>query len=234
MTLPDYIVSAVSFGLGDSFNPYMLSMVLGSVIFLAFIGNTLKRISLAGRFVIVAAFCGTFVQVWGTNGLWLEHPAAVRSIRFFSLGVAVVLLAVGYLLFQQWRHGKMNTSAQPLPAFLREETASGQNAGVIFFSVLLGLLTVLVATLWPRNQYIYFINYSLFAGGNGLLAVFFFALYSASFVFFLSLACWLVFRIKGSAKLRNDFLRAISWVRISCSAVVVAVGMGLIYLFITT
>lgn len=234
MTVLDYMVSAMALGLGDSFNPYMLSMVLGFLIFLAFIGNTTKRIVLAGKFVIAAAFGGTFFLSWGTNALWLERPIPNSIIRFLSLGMAVLLLAAGYVLFEQWRRGKANAATQWLPLFLTDPAQpEGKNAGIIFFSVMTGLATILIGSLWPPNQDIYIIHYTLFAGGNALLAALFFVLYSLSFVFFMCLTCWMVVRIKRSAKLRNDLISAISWVRISCSAFFIAAGTGLIFLFIT-
>lgn len=233
MTLLDYMVAAIVFGIRDSVNPYMLSMVLCFLAFLAFIGNTPKQIVLVGRFMIATAFGLVFFLAWGTNALWLEHPVVIHSIRFLSLGAAVVLLTVGYLLLEHWRQGKRPASTQWLPRFLADEISlPAKNTGIIFFSVILGLVTVLFVSLWPKDQNFYIVYYLLFTSGNVSLATFFFVLYSLAFALPLLIVWAIVFYIKSSAKLRNDFLRAISWLRICFSAIFIAVGMGLIYLFI--
>jgi hypothetical protein len=59
-------------------------------------------------------------------------------------------------------------------------------------------------------------------------------LYSLAFTFLSAAVSGMIFYLRHCAKLRNDFLNVISWVRISSSAIFIAVGMGLIYLFIAT
>ena len=236
MTLFDYISAAIVFGINDSFNPYALSMVLCSLCFLASIGNTTRNIILSGWFVIGTTVVSTFLGAWGENMFWLEHPAVNRAIHFLSLGVAVFLLVVGYLLFQQWWQSKTPDTSQRLPLFLLAETvkAAKKDIGFIFVSMILGLAAVLLGSLWPKDQNIYILYYFLFTSGNGLLATLFFALYGLAYSFPF-LAVWgIVFWIKRSGKLRNDFLNAISWVRVCFAAIFIAVGLGLIYLFVIT
>ena len=232
MTFMDYITSAISLGIMDSGNPYMLSMILCLLTFLALVGDTPRHIALAGTFTAGTVFLLTFFL---TRGLLLEHPAVNRIIHFLSLGVAVFLLVIGYLLFQHWRLDKTRSAKQWLPLFLREgrETAE-KKVGIIFFSVILGVATVLIVSLWPRNQNIYIFYYLLSTRGNVLLATLFFVLYSLAFTFLLAAVWGMIFYLRHCAKLRNDFLNVISWVRISSSAIFIAVGMGLIYLFIAT
>lgn len=235
MTFMDYMVSAISLGIQDSGNPYTLSMILCFLTFLALVGDTPRHIALAGKFTAGTIFLLTFFLAWGENGLWLEHPAVNRIIHFLSLGVAAFLLSIGYLLFQHWRLDKTRSTKQWLPLFLREgrETAE-KNVGIIFFSAILGVATVLIVSLWPRNQNIYIFYYFLSTSGNVLLATLFFVLYSFAFTFLLAAVWGMIFYLRHCAKLRNDFLNVISWVRISSSAIFIAVGMGLIYLFIAT
>ena len=232
MTFMDYIISAISLGIMDSGNPYMLSMILCLLTFLALVGDTPRHIALAGTFTAGTVFLLTFFLMWG---LLLEHPAVNRISHFLSLGVAVFLLTIGYLLFQHWRLDKTQSAKQWLPLFLREgrETAE-KKVGIIFFSVILGVATVLIVSLWPRNQNIYIFYYLLSTRGNVLLATLFFVLYSLAFTLLLAAVWGMIFYLRHCAKLRNDFLSVISWVRISSSAIFIAVGMGLIYLFIAT
>lgn len=232
MTFMDYIISAISLGIMDSGNPYMLSMILCLLTFLALVGDTPRHIALAGTFTAGTVFLLTFFLMWG---LLLEHPAVNRISHFLSLGVAVFLLTIGYLLFQHWRLDKTQSAKQWLPLFLREgrETAE-KKVGIIFFSVILGVATVLIVSLWPRNQNIYIFYYLLSTRVNVLLATLFFVLYSLAFTFLLAAVWGMIFYLRHCAKLRNDFLNVISWVRISSSAIFIAVGMGLIYLFIAT
>ena len=232
MTFMDYIISAISLGIMDSGNPYMLSMILCLLTFLALVGDTPRHIALAGTFTAGTVFLLTFFLMWG---LLLEHPAVNRISHFLSLGVAVFLLTIGYLLFQHWRLDKTQSAKQWLPLFLREgrETAE-KKVGIIFFSVILGVATVLIVSLWPRNQNIYIFYYLLSTRGNVLLATLFFVLYSLAFTLLLAAVWGMIFYLRHCAKLRNDFLNVISWVRISSSAIFIAVGMGLIYLFIAT
>ena len=242
MTFMDYMVSAISLGIQDSGNPYTLSMILCFLTFLALVGDTPRHIALAGTFTAGTIFLLTFFLTWGENALWLEHPAVNRIIHFFSLGVAVSLLTIGYLLFQHWRLDKTQSAKQWLPLFLREGRPAGslreetaeKKVGIIFFSVILGVATVLIVSVWPRNQNIYIFYYFLSTSGNVLLATLFFVLYSLAFTFLLAAVWGMIFYLRHCAKLRNDFLNVISWVRISSSAIFIAVGMGLIYLFIAT
>ncbi len=235
MTFGDYLVAAIAFGANDSCNPYMLSMVLCSLTFLALTGSAPQHIVRSGRFAIGTVFLLTFGRVWIENTLWLEYPAVNRILYFFSLGVAVFLLVVGFLLFQQWRQGKTSASAQQLPRFLLEnQEVTGKNVVIFFPAVILGLATVLLGSLWPKDPNIYAFYYFLFARSNVLLTALFFALYGLAFALPLLTVWGIIFYVKRSAKLRNDLLGAISWLRICFSSLFIAVGLGLVYLFIVT
>lgn len=233
MTLLDYMAAAIVFGINDSFNPYVLSMVLCLLIFWARVGTTARRIALTGGFTVGTVVLLTFSLVWSENAFGLGHPAVDRIIYFFSLAVAVILLVVGYLLFRHWRQGKTQASVPWLPLFLAEDVkAAEKNAGIIFFAVMLGLATVSIVSLWPKDKNIYIFYYFLHTSANVLLAALFFVLYGLAFVFPLLVVWGIIFYVKRSVKVRNDFLNVISWVRICFSAIFIAVGLGLIYLFI--
>ena len=240
MTFMDYVVSAVTLGIQDSGNPYTLSMVLCFLTFLALVGDTPRHIALAGKFTAGTVFLLTFFLTWGkTRSGWNIPRSTVSSI--FSLGVAVSLLTIGYLLFQHWRLDKTQSAKQWLPLFLREGRPAGslreetaeKKGWHYFFSVILGVATVLIVSVWPRNQNIYIFYYFLSTSGNVLLATLFFVLYSLAFMLLLAAVWGMIFYLRHCAKRRNDFLSVISWARISGSAIFIAVGMGLIYLFIT-
>lgn len=235
MTLLDYMVAAIAFGINDSFNPYVLSMALCFLTLLAFRGSTLQHIALTGKCTISTVVLLTFFLSWRGNTPWLEHPVVNRVIYFLSPGAAVVLLVTGYLLLKQWRQGKGHASAQPLPLFLAEDIKTTEkNVGIIFFSAILGLAVVLLSSLWPKDQNIYIFYYLLYTSGNVLLATLFFVLYGLAFAFPLLVVWGIIFYIKSSVKVRNDLLRVISWLRICFSAIFIAVGLGLVYLFIVT
>ena len=76
----------------DSGNPYMLSMVLGFLTFLALDWDIPRNIDFFGRRVVIGRpfFLRDIRPEFGRNGLWLEHPAVNRIIYFLSLAVAVV------------------------------------------------------------------------------------------------------------------------------------------------
>lgn len=232
MTLWDYLLAAFAFGVNDSYNPYTLAMVLCFLCVLAVTGDTSRQIVRAGGFTISVIFLLTFFSGWGGNALWLESPAIDRVLAFLSLGVAVFLLTVGYVLFQQWRRGKTHASAQQLPRFLNGDVpTTNKNINIIFFSVVVGTGAVLLSLLWPKEQNLYLLYYFLFTSGNLFLATLFFALYSLAFTFLFSMVWGLVFYVKRCEKLRNGFHGAISVLRISFSAVFIAIGLGLVYLF---
>lgn len=242
MTAPDYVLSAITFGIGDSWNPYMLAVALCFLAFLASVGDTLAHIRLAGRFLILVVFLGTFTLSWGANVGWLTTGNADVMIRFLSLGVAMVLLALGYLLLRQWRHGKKETGRQWLPLFLREDLEQGvvgtkppqKNVGIIFFSVILGLAALALFSQWPPDRDIYPIFYALLVSGNAFLATLFFTMYSLAFAFWLIVIYRLTLELRRSAHLRRGVMKRISWINISCAAFFIAAGMGLIYLFTST
>lgn len=234
MTVLEYILAAISLGIEDSLNPYMLAVILVFVAYLAFIGNTPQRIKLASTYVVTTMLAGIFFLLQGMNSGWADTPLYNSIVRFSSLLVAVFLLAAGYLLFTQWRHSK-GYSPQWQPVFLTEGTEYPQkNIGIVFFSVIVGLAAVALVSLWPQNQNTYINYYMLFTSGNVLLATLFFVLYSLAFVFFLAVFCIIVFHIKRSEKWRRQLVKAISLVYISSSALFIAAGFGLIYLFNVT
>ena len=235
MTLLDYVAAAVVLGITDSFNPYVLSMVLCLLIFWARVGTTARRIALTGGFTVGAVVVLTFFLVWSEAAFGLEHPAVDRVSSFLPLAVAVTLLVAGYLLFRHWLQGKTQASSPWMPQFLAEDVkAVEENAGIIFCAFILGLAAVTVASLWPKDQNIYIFYYYVYTSANVLLAALFFVLYGLASAFPLLVAWGIIFYIKSSVKARSGFLRVISWARICFSAVFIAVGLGLIYLFIVT
>ncbi|GEM_PF-3786945 len=233
MTLIDYMVAAIALGIVNSFNPYMLSMILCFVIFVTIFGNTQRQVARIGQFTVGTVFFLTFFLAWRESEFWLERPLIAYGIYFLSLGVAVLLLITGYLLLRQWWQSKRQHFTPPLPSFLTEGRQTAEkNVGIAIFSVILGLAVVLVNSLWPKDQANYVLDYFLFASGNVLLATLFFALHALSLAFFLWVVWKMLFHIKRSTKLRADFGAAISWLRICFSAICIAVGFGLIYLFV--
>lgn len=244
MTWLDYALSAVTFGIGDSWNPYMLAVVLCFLTFLASVGDTVMKIKLAGRSFIAVMFLGTCALSREMDVWWLNARIIDAISRFSSLGVAAVLLTIGYLLFQHRRQDKKKTGRRWLPLFLEEDrnieetVAAGKrrqkNVGILFFSVILGLGALALLSLWPQDRNIYPILYTLLFGGNALLAVLFFAMYSLAFVFPLIVVYRIILQVRCSARLRRRLINAISWLDVSFSAFFIAAGLGLIYLFTIT
>lgn len=234
MTALEYILAAIRLGIEDSLNPYILAGILVFLGLLAFIGNTPEKIKLAAKYVVISVVAGMAFLFSQMNSQWLNAPPHNAVVRFLSLGVSVFLLTGGYLLFKQWWRCR-SASAQWRPAFLAETAQSSQkNIGIVFFSVIVGLAEVVLVSLWPQIQNSYTIYYMLLTSGNVLLATLFFVLYSLAFVFFLIIICVIIFYIKRSEGLRRRLVNAISLVYISFSALFVAAGFGLIYLFNVT
>ncbi len=232
MTFGSYMIAAITYGVNGSYDPYSLAMVLCFLCFLAAVGDTPRKIAFAGISTVSVISLLTFFCAWGDNALWFEEPAMSQILNFLSLGVAVFLLTVGYALFQQWRQGKTSAVTRQVPRFLRGNIpAATKNWSIVFLSVILGSVTVLVNFLWPKDQDLYILYYFLLASGDVLLPILFFALYSLAGTFLFLVVWSVVHYISRREKTRNDFYAAISWLRICFSAVFIAVGFGLVYLF---
>lgn len=239
MTSFDYIALAIGLGMRDSLNPYMLGGILCVLIFWGVIGTTPKAIIRAGRLTVLSLFVTTFFVSGKTDTLWLEPGWMSIFTGACSLAIAVFLLVSGYLIFRQWWQQKRSLGTPPRLAvfFVANKENSpipaGKRAwGIAGISIALGLMTALVSALWPKDQNFYIAYYLLVVSNDLLLLSLFFSVYSLAFTLCFILIWWATVCIKRSATLLNDFIKAISWLQISFSAVVIAVGMGLIYIYI--
>ena len=228
MALPEHIAVAILSGVKDGLNPYMLSGIACCVIFLALVTREKQRLVLAGRCLSAAMFLTTFTLAWDINLLLLVSARLNAIFQLIPLGFAVALILTGYTLLRQWWMSKKGTPGLQFPGFRRLDSTFS----LICFSVILGVLIATINMLWPKDPNFYLGYYTLLSSGDLLWIAFFLVIYSAVFTCYLALGCWLYVVAVNSAKFQRMLADSLSMVRITCSAVCLALGMGLVFLYI--
>jgi hypothetical protein len=228
MTPLESITVAIFSGLKDGWNPYMFSGVACCIIFLTLIAENKRRVVLAGRSISASMFLITFALAWGMNLLMLDSPQINIIFRLTSLGFAVALIVTGYTLLRQWWMTKKGAQGPQIP----ESRRLGSTFGMICFSIILGALISIINMLWLKNPDLYVTYYILMTSGDPLQTALFLVLYSGAFTGYLTLGCWLTAITINSVKFQKILVNSLSMARITCSAVCLALGIGLIYMYI--
>ncbi len=241
MGFQECIQRAISAGIRDSLNPYVASVLLFFFIVLSFGSRTRRRLANAGISFIASSAVTMFLIVAGTMDLWLGLPGTESLARIFLFGIAGVLIGYGFLIFRGWVLEKRNLrEPMPiLPVFPRMRGVDGQEQetrlrGTILLSVLVGVWGAFIGSAWPQDYHLYVMYYFWVSGGQLGLSALFFAVYSAAFV----LPSVVVFgAVAGAGCLKRTnviFKNMIPYLRIGTSAVFFSLGMGLVYLLLTT
>ncbi|MBI5149286.1 MAG: hypothetical protein HZA28_00745 [Candidatus Omnitrophica bacterium] len=229
MTPPEYIAAAILSGFKDSLNPYMFSGIMCCMLFLVSIPGGKRQLILAGRCVSAAVFLTTFMLAQGTNLLLLVPPVVVAVIRLISLAFAVVLIVTGYIFLRQWWVAKKGRQEQGVLKFHQLNSSFK----IICSSAILGVLVAVINMLWPKNTDFYLAYFILLTSGDFFRIALYLFSYSAAFIGYLALGCWLTVTAVNSTKFQKILANALSMARITCSAVCMALGMGLIFLYNT-
>ncbi len=240
MGFQECIRRAFSAGIQDSLNPYTASVLLFFLIVISSGSRTRKRFVTAGISFIASNAVTMFLIVAGALDQWLGLPGTEAFARICLFGIAGVLIGYGFLIFRGWILEKKSSCAPMpiLPFFLRIRGVDGQGResrlrGTIIASILLGVCGAFIRSVWPQDYHLYVMYYFWVSGGQPALSALFFALYSAAFV--LSSAVVVCVTVAACLKGTNSIFRSmIPYIRIGTSAVFFSVGIGLIYLLLTT
>lgn len=245
MNFETHIVTPLSLGLKDSLNPYAVSVGIVFLMRLAGAGQTAQRIMRIGISFILALLATVFIGMLGFFDLCIERAFVQNSLWFLSLGVAVLFLWVGFRIFRDWwkvaYQSADGKAVIRIPGFLKTDcnatddglqgNEKGQKGiGIVFLSVILGVLGAVWISLWPPEYYVYVMHASIVSSGIPGLATLFFALYSLGYISFFVLIWLAVLFIHRSKAAVIFLIDRISIVWAVSSAVFIATGVGLIYL----
>lgn len=242
-----YVLSAIALGINDSLNPYGFSIVLIFLIFLSFYGCTPGQVTVSGLSLTLSLSLATFLSIVRGYDIWLESAVVNTAVRLLSLGVAAVLGGFGLMSFSEWWRGKKDSRASSagvnrLPVFLGAYPAHNavpcskrgvlkESVSLIIISVLLGTLGTILGSLWPKSQDFYLSYYFLMTAGRLQATILFLGFYSLASAFCVVVVWLVVLSISYSEKMKGIFIKAVSFVRMASSAVLLSMGLGLLYLF---
>lgn len=242
MGFQECIRRAFSAGIQDSLNPYTASVLLFFLIVLSSGSQTRKRLVTAGISFIASSAVTMFLIVTGALDWWLDLPGTEVFARICLFGIAGVLIGYGFLIFRGWILEKKNSRApmQILPVFPGMRGVEGERQGIrlrgtIVAFVLMGIWGAFIGSIWPQDYHLYVMYYFWVSGGQPALSARFFALYSAAFVVPAAVVVCVAVADAACLKGTNPIFRCmIPYIRIGTSAVFFSVGIGLIYLLLTT
>lgn len=242
MGFQECIRRAFSAGIQDSLNPYTASILLFFFIVLSLGIRTRKRLVTAGISFIASSAGTMFLIVAGALDRWLSLPGTEELARIFLFGIAGVLIGYGFLIFRGWILEKRNFGEliPMLPVFPRMQGLNGQGQetrlrGTIVSSILLGGFGAFIGSVWSQDYHLYVMYYFWVSGGQPALAARFFVLYSAAFVLPSAVVvCGAIVSANCLKGTNSVFKNMIPYIRIGTSAVFFSVGIGLIYLLLTT
>ncbi len=242
-----YVLLAIALGINDSLNPYGLSIVLLFLVFLSFYGRAPGHVIISGLFLALSLSLVTFISIVRGYDIWLESAAVNTVVRILSWGMAAVFVWLGFMSFSDWWRGKKDGRAgsaeiNHLPVFLgacpahHAVSCSGRGVlrdfvGLMIISVLLGTLGTVLGSLWPKSQHLYLSYYSLVTAGRPQATVLFLGFYSLASAFCVVVMWLVVLSISYSERMKGILIKAVSFVRITSSAVLLSMGLGLLYLF---
>ncbi|OGX39454.1 MAG: hypothetical protein A3G91_03965 [Omnitrophica WOR_2 bacterium RIFCSPLOWO2_12_FULL_50_9] len=245
--MSEYVLLAIALGINDSLNPYGLSIVLLFLIFLSFYGCAPGHVIISGLFLTLSLSLMIFLSIVRGYDIWLESAVMNTAVRILSLGMAAVLGGFGFISFSEWWRGKKDSRAggagvNRLPVFLGAYPAHNavpcsrrgvlrEFVSLIIVSVLLGTLGTVLGSLWPKSQHLYLSYYSLMTAGRPQAVILFLGFYSLASAFCVVVVWLVVLSISYSERIKGILIKAVSFVRITSSAVLLSMGLGLLYLF---
>ncbi|MBF0522658.1 MAG: hypothetical protein HQL24_06340 [Candidatus Omnitrophica bacterium] len=230
-------------GFKDCTNCSGLANVVIFIMFLSLIGKTRKRLIWCGLLFILSAGLINFFLTLGLFDFVLNRQNILRDARTINLILSVFFIVLGVLNFVDWTRYKKTKNPESFilksPFFLGEnvESSKKSGAGTISLSIGLGVLSIALGFLsallasFLGSDYVLFLE--LVSHANTLFT----SLCSiGTYCLMLALpviGVWLMMIWAfSSSKVRLCFRESISLIKIICSAMLLAVGVGLGYAFL--
>ncbi|MDP8212023.1 MAG: hypothetical protein P9X22_01870 [Candidatus Zapsychrus exili] len=232
-------------GFSDGFNPCSLANILLFVMILFDFSGSLIKVIISGVCFIVASLVANYLLVIGAFDFFLSSASSLKAISIFYTTIGAIFLILGILNFYDWIRYKNNRDSRKfllkLPIFLRSQDDLRKKPtsklrffiGILFsaiISALFGFIVTIVQSVLAQD-YTLFVNLlnQKDSSTSHSLAIF---IYGVSFVLpfiFVWLAIIAVFTIK---KAKVIFTEQGSLAKIISSAILLSIGIGLIYSFL--
>ena len=231
-------------GLTDSLNPCALTTIVFFVIVLHFFINHRKVMVVFGGSFILGVLGTIFFLTMGLGDPVRSSPLFFLMCRIIYLVIALIALGLGVVNLREWwiykRTKSMDSFGMKFPMIskkfdqiLHKISPDWKNA--LWFSlvcVAAGILSAFVMSIYPEQTYISMTVYALNVQQQPMISILSLFLYSLCFVFplvFLLVFVILSLRLNNFSTITQRYRAAI---KIICAAVLIAVGVGLIYAFL--
>lgn len=231
-------------GFTDSINPCALTTIVFFVIFLSFFANHRKGMVVFGGCFILGVLGTIFLLTMGIADPIRSSPVFFLACRIIYIVIALIALGLGIVNLRDWwilkkrkstgpSGGKFSAIFQRFNQALLKILADWKNA--LWFSlvcVLAGILSAFVMSICPEQTYISMTVYTLNVQQQSMKAVMSLFLYSLCFIFPLLFLLMFVYLSSQSKSFLAIAARYGATIKIICSAIFFAIGLGLIYIFL--
>lgn len=231
-------------GLTDSINPCALTTIVFFVISLFFFVNHRKGMVVFGGCFILGVMGTIFLLTMGLADPVRSSPIFFLACRIIYLVIALIAVGLGVLNLRDWWVYKKRKSADSagmkfsviskrLDQLLAKISSDWKNAlWFPFVCGAVGILTAFVMSIYPEQTYISMTVYTLNVQQQSMNAIMSLFLYSLCFVF--PLVFLFVFILLSS---QSKFFLTIAaryrpMIKMGCSAVFFAIGLGLLHVFL--
>ncbi len=231
-------------GFTDSINPCALTTIVFFVILLSFFVNHRKVMVVFGGCFILGVLGMIFLLTMGFEDPIRSSPIFFLVCRIIYLVIALVAVGLGIMNLRDWwfyKRKKPTDSigmkfpviSQRLDQMIVKISSDWKNAlWFPFACVLAGILSAFVMSIYPEQTYISMAVYTMNVQQQSMNAIMSLFLYSLCFVF--PLVFSFIFIVLSSQS--KDFLTIVgryrSAIKMICSAVFFAIGLGLMYAFL--
>ncbi len=221
------ILPFVAGGFTDSLNPCGLTVLIFFVTFLLFLNKERRAVVKGGCLFILGLFLSKFLMIGPLEGI--RDLAAFWTVgRFLYLWIALLaLVGAGFQMRDWWVCKKSKSESGSSLKIAFPKTILGNP----LFSFGGGILLGIVGSICPEPFYLTTFLYALAMEGRLLAVISGWLMYALGFI--LPLVGVLLLWAGGirSQRLRTVLEERRAMVKIVCSAVLFAVGLGLIYTF---
>lgn len=231
-------------GLTDSINPCALTTIVLFVISLSFFANHRKGMVVFGGCFILGVLGTIFLLTMGLADPVRSSPVFFLACRIIYLVIALIALGLGIVNLRDWwiikrrkstgfSEGKFSTIFQRLDQSALKISADWKNAlWFSFVCIAAGILTAFVMSIYPEQTYISRAVYTLNIQQQSMNAIMSLFLYSLCFVFPLVFSLIFVSLSSQSKFFLMIVQRHQPAVKMVCSAVFFAIGLGLMVAFL--
>ncbi len=236
---------AVLGGLTDSVNPCALVVILLSLIYVLIVAKSFQQALWVSILLTGVIFITTFILLLGLLDHWIAPLKVQLALRCVTIGAGIFLVIMGLLNFWDWFQYKKYQSVHKFifkwPTLIYGDqgveeqfnlkflTAAQQRGllGTIFFGIFIGLLE----SVWAPYYTVTLLLADLTTPGKEGAAFISLIVYNIIFFipFFVSLG--LVVLAFRSEVVKSKWRASIALVKIIFSAVLLASGVGAVYIF---